>query len=278
MKVYISLDMEGIPGTFNWEHESVDRAAVRACMHKHLGDIVDGLFHSHKDIREIVIADSHSGGDNIGYDFTERDERITLISGTPRSQYMMPALNEDYDRVFLVGYHAGTGSIFGSMDHTYANKRIHKIWINDQPMNEAIINAAYAGYKKVPVTLVSGDWALQQELMADNALPWAEYIATKRAISKFAAILPSDLAIRKETMHAVAQTMKKERTEYPLLTFKAPITLRIEFIATSMADIASYMPHTRRINGRTIEYTDDDYGVIFDAIMALVTLASTAQI
>ncbi|HNX01780.1 MAG TPA: M55 family metallopeptidase, partial [Candidatus Cloacimonadota bacterium] len=179
MKIYISLDMEGIPGTYNWEHENVDRAAVKTCMYKHLGDVVDGLLHSHKDVREIVIADSHRGGDNIGYDFTERDERITLISGTPRSQYMMPALNEDFDRVFLIGYHAGTGSIFGSMDHTYANKRIHKIWINDQPMNEAIINAAYAGFKKVPVTLVSGDWALQEELMADNALPWVDYIATK---------------------------------------------------------------------------------------------------
>jgi len=39
------------------------------------------------------------------------------------------------------------------------------------------------------VTLVSGDWALQQEIMSDKALPWIEYIATKRAISKFAAVL-----------------------------------------------------------------------------------------
>ncbi|HNX01738.1 MAG TPA: M55 family metallopeptidase, partial [Candidatus Cloacimonadota bacterium] len=103
------------------------------------------------------------------------------------------------------------------------------------------------------------------------------YIATKRAISKFAAILPSDLTVRKDTLHAITQNMKKERTEFPLLVFKPPINLKIEFIATSMADIASYMPHTKRINGRTIEYIDEDYGVIFDAIMALVTLASTAD-
>jgi D-aminopeptidase len=33
------------------------------------------------------------------------------------------------------------------------------------------------------------------------------------------------------------------------------------------------MPHTKRLDGRTIEFIDDDYGVIFEAIMALVTLA-----
>jgi len=193
-------------------------------------------------------------------------------------QYMMPALNEDYDRVFLVGYHAGTGALFGNMDHTYANKRIHKIWINEQPMNEAIINAAYAGYLHVPVTLVSGDWTLQQELMAENALPWVEYVATKRAISKFAAILPSNLQIRKETLHSVSETMKKDRSEYPLFTFKSPITLKIEFMTTSMTDVACYMPYTKRIDGRTVEFADDDYRIIFDAIMALVTLASTENL
>jgi len=75
LKIYISLDMEGIPGTFNWNQETVDRAAVRACMTKHLSDIVDGILHSHQEISEIMIADSHSNGDNISYDFTEKDAR-----------------------------------------------------------------------------------------------------------------------------------------------------------------------------------------------------------
>jgi len=45
-----------------------------------------------------------------------------------------------------------------------------------------------------------------------------------------------------------------------------------------MADVACYMPYTKRIDGRTVEFTDDDYGIVFDAIMALVTLASTENL
>lgn len=45
-----------------------------------------------------------------------------------------------------------------------------------------------------------------------------------------------------------------------------------------MADQACLMPYVKRLDGRCVEYVDDDYTVIFEAIMALVTLASTANL
>jgi D-amino peptidase len=280
MKIYISLDMEGIPGTFNWEQEKENRTGVKALMAAHLQTVVEAIEDSRQNhlIDEILIADSHSNGDNIDYSFTALDERISLISGNPRPYYMMPDFGPQYDRVFLVGYHAGTGALKGNMDHSYSNRRIHKIWLNGKRMNEALINSAYAGYHGVPVTLVTGDKTLSEELAAADAMPWVNYVITKEAVAKFAAKNYSSLLVRERTVQAVQQALAKDKSEYPLYKLDSPVTLKIEFISTSMADVACLMPNVKRLDGRTVEYVQDDYAVMFEAVMALVTLASTANI
>lgn len=280
MKIFISLDMEGIPGTFNWEQEKIDRASVKAHMYNHLQTIVEAIKTSKQNdlIDEITIADSHSAGDNIDYGFTVLDERINLISGNPRPQYMMPDFSSDYDQVFLVGYHAGTGALKGNMDHSYANRRIHKIWLNGMHMNEALINSAYAGYHGVPVTLITGDLTLSKEILNDKAMPWVNFVITKEAIAKFAAKNYSVHKVRERTVEAVQKALSREKADYPLYKFTSPVTLKIEFISTSMADVACLMPNVKRLDGRTIEFIENDYTVMFEAIMALVTLASTANL
>ena len=52
-------------------------------------------------ITEITIADSHSRGLNLAYArLAEMDERISLVSGFPRMDYMMSGLDSSYDVVF----------------------------------------------------------------------------------------------------------------------------------------------------------------------------------
>lgn len=279
MKLYLSLDMEGMPGTFSWEHEKSDRAAVKRCFRAHVQTVLEAVL-SHPvspRLEEIRIADSHSAGDNLDYDITMMDKRISLISGSPRPLYMMPGLERGFDQVWLLGYHAGTGAMRGNMDHTYSNSRIHKIYLNGKPMNEALINAAYAGYMGVPVSLVSGDTTLQSELMAPDALPWVSYVPTKTAVAKFAARSFSALTVEESVREAVNEALSADKETYPLYRMDAPITLRIEFHSTAMTDQACLMPHVKRLDGRTVEYSDPDYAVVFEAIMALVTLASTAN-
>lgn len=276
MKIYISVDMEGIPGTFNWEHEKVDRISVRKYMQEHIMTALEAILSSDKNpvIEEVVIADSHSHGDNLYYELTDLDPRISLISGDPRPAYMMPAFDSQYSMVFLMGYHAGTGALHGNMDHTYSNSRIQRIWLNDMPMSEALINAAFAGYHKVPVTLVSGDLALKNELMP--IMPWLEFVCTKEGISKFAAKNYSQALVRDDMRRAIPIALNK--LDAPLFKINAPISLKIEFHSTAMADMACLMPDVQRLDGKTILYQHEDYSVMFDAIMALVTLAAATTI
>lgn len=276
MKIYISVDMEGIPGTFNWEHEKVDRVSVRKYMQDHVACAIEAIRDSKENnlIDEIVIADSHSHGDNLYYEITDLDTRVSLISGDPRPCYMMPGFSSSYSMVFLLGYHAATGALHANMDHTYSNSRIQKIFINDQPMSECLINSAYAGHFGVPVTLVSGDLALSQDLT--KQMPWLEYVCTKEGISKFAARNYSRPLIRQKLDLAVKNALAMK--DKPLYRFESPQTLRIEFHSTSMADMACLMPRVKRLDGKTIEYREDDYAVLFDAIMALITLAASTTI
>jgi D-amino peptidase len=270
--------MEGIPGTFNWEHEKADRSAVKRYFRHHVDCVLQGILSHAKSplINEILIADSHSVGDNLDYEVTAIDERVSLISGNPRPCYMMPALNSGFDHVFLIGYHSGTGSLRGNMDHTYSNSRIHKISINGVPMTEAQINAAYAAYHNVPVTLVTGDETLKNTLLEQDCMPWVEYVATKDAVAKFAAKNYSQVWVDRLTLEAVTRVLDKDAKTLPLYTIPPDAVLRIEFHSTAMTDVACLMPGVKRLDGRVIEYQADDYAVLFEAIMALVTLASTA--
>lgn len=271
MKIYLSVDMEGIPGTFNWEHEKIDRQSVRKYMTDHVEHAIDEILRwpNADSIEEITIADSHSSGDNLYYQITARDERITLISGSPRPEYMMPGFDASYTMVFLLGYHAGTGALHGNMDHTYSNSKIQKIWINGSAMSEALINAAYAGYHQVPVALVSGDLALKNEM--GPVLPWLRYVVTKEGIAKFAAKNYSTLKVEKELRIAVQDALAAK--DLAIYSFSAPIELRIEFHSTAITDVVALMPGAQRLDGKTILYVHDDYGIIFNALMALITLA-----
>lgn len=279
MKIYISLDMEGIGGTFNWQQETKDRSQVIFAMKKQLEFILEGIHESalNRKITDIIIADSHSSGDNIPWAFTELDERISLISGSPRPYYMMPHFSEEYDRVFLIGYHAGTGALKGNMDHTYSNGRVHRMTVNGKVMNEALLNTAYASEFGVPVTLVSGDLTLKNEMIQPDIMPWIDFITTKEAISKFSAVNYSLHRIRNASIEAVKSALEKDRQEYPLYRFDSPAELRITFNSSSYADVAQMIPYTKRLDGRTVSFTDEDYKIVFEAMMALVTIAYTVN-
>ncbi len=275
MRIYISIDMEGMPGTFNWDQEKTDRPAVRRNITHHVESAIKAALVSSQAerIEEITIADSHSAGDNLDYAITALDERISLISGTPRPFYMMPDLDTGYDQIWLLGYHSGTGTLNGNMDHTYSNSRIHKIWINGLPMTEAEINSAYAGHLGIPVSLVTGDEALGRHLA--QTMPWLEYVATKKAVAKFAARNYSLIKVDALTRNAVSAALAKQKASFPLYKFDTPVTLKIEFNSTSMTDQAALLPHCIRLDGRTLEYTDEDYPTVFEAINALVYLAAS---
>jgi D-amino peptidase len=278
MKIYISLDMEGIAGTYSWSQEETNRADVRKCITQQVEWVIEGIRSSKANdkIEEIVIADSHAAGDNLLYDVTRIDDRLYNISGYPRPKYMMPAFDSSYNIVFFLGYHTGIGSKYAVMDHTFS-PRFHGIWINNKPMNESLINAAYAGLFNVPVGLIIGDDALYNQLMKKDALPWVKYVITKYSLSRFAVKNKPLNILRNETINTVKETLNSDVNQFSVYKFNRPVTLRIELQSSSMADVAELMPDVKRLDGVTVELTHDDYAEIFDAIDAIAVLADAVK-
>jgi len=76
-------------------------------------------------------------------------------------------------------------------------------------------------------------------------------------------------------IHKLIKKRGEKMDKLKVFKFEGITTLKIEFQTTAMADVASLMPGTNRLDGRTIEFKHEDYKVLFDGLMALVTLSST---
>ena len=272
MKIYVSVDMEGAGGIHTWKDVSFpDPHYKRKELEEQLRWLIEAIVEDVR-VEKLLIVDSHATGDNIPYSITDIDERVELISGFPRKKYMMAGLDSSFDRVFLFGYHAGVGSIAALMDHTYSSTTFHNVWINGLRMNEALINAAYAGYLGVPVAMIVGDEALKKEM--EEFLDKIVYVSTKEGIGRFSARFYSKKKIKREIQEGARSALKKPREELRIYRFEPPIELKVEVSRTEFADALEMIPGVERLDGRTLKFIHDDYAAVFDTLLLMAAIGS----
>jgi D-amino peptidase len=217
---------------------------------------------------EVLVNDSHGGMRNVLVD--QLDAWADLISGAPKTHGMMEGLDGTFGVVFLIGYHARAGTEYAILDHTYNGKVVAHVELNGQPVGEIGLNAALAGYYGVPVGLVTGDLAATEEAKALLG-PNLKIVTAKRAAGSQAAIClhPEEVQslIRQAADEALATTVAPMRLE-------GPIVLRVRLKSSLMADYASLIPESRRLDGYTLEYAHDDYLTVYRVFRAMVKLAS----
>lgn len=279
MKLYISVDMEGLAGITHWKDEAAEQVRFRNAMNQQVEWVLEGIQASsiNQDITKITISDSHGEGENLSYDLlSEKDSRVYLVSGSPRPHYMMAALDDSYDLVFFVGYHAGAGTCCGAMDHTYSGRAVHSLKINGKLMNESTINAGFAGSLHVPVGLVIGDSALSRQLLGEKMMPWVRFVETKESLSRFSAVYRPKEEIRKDTIAAVKAVLEGDWSATPLYRLDSPYHLEMELTSSSMADLACLVPGCNRLDGRTLAFQLGDYGELMDCLLAVCNLAGRA--
>jgi D-amino peptidase len=160
MKVYISADIEGVAGITTTEEcdpnkqecsyfqEQMTAEVVAACE----GAIAAGA-------KEILVKDAHWFGRNIDARKLPQCAKIARgWSGHPLC--MMEGLDETFDAVAFIGYHARAGSGGNPLAHTMSGGTVAELRINKEPVSEFTINANSAAMLKVPVVFLSGDAAL----------------------------------------------------------------------------------------------------------------------
>jgi D-amino peptidase len=256
MKILIACDMEGITGVTNWNQ--VDPAhpeyvRFRKIMTGDVNAAIKGAFDGGAD--EIVVTDGHNNGDNILIE--ELDPRVRLNAGLGTSQYsMMQGIDESFDGVIFVGYHARAGSPAGVLDHTWSGK-ITNVWLNDILVGEYGLNAALAGYFGVPVIMLTGDQTACGQ--AAELLGALETVMVKQATGRFSAeCLPpavTQAAIREAAKRALLRVKKGDLPDPFILD--TPVTVTVEFASSDMADRAERVPGSTREGTRVaVELAD----------------------
>lgn len=156
LKVFISVDMEGVSGVVHWEDVSrngKDYDLFRKIMTQETNAAVEGA--AAAGATEILVRDSHGSARNILPDMLDKRARLLRDwSGGPLS--MMEGIDQSFDAVIFIGYHAKAGTENSPLAHTMSSSRIEDLSINGVSLPEAGYNALIAGHFDVPVVFLSG--------------------------------------------------------------------------------------------------------------------------
>jgi D-amino peptidase len=271
MRVYISVDMEGVAGIVHEDQtDPIDPRHAgeynrfRRLMTNEANAAVEGAIAA--GATTILVNDSHWLMRNLLAE--ELHPAAELLSGGPKRYSMVEGIEDGFDAALFIGYHARAGTPRAIIDHTYTD-RIQDARLNGKPVGELAINAALAGTYDAPVAMVSGDHALAaeaRELLGESV----ETVVVKQAVGRFAAksVHPNE-ACRRIREGAAAALRRRHQP----LRLASPITLEVEFALTQMADMAELVPGSIRIGGRTLQYRHDDYREVFRAWRAFYNLA-----
>lgn len=265
MKIFISTDMEGIEGISSWNEMTTKEAWCAGLLKQELTYVISTLL-KNADIQEICICDSHSRGENLLYG-SFGDERVTHVKGYPRRNYMMEGLDETFDAVFLLGYHASIGTLNGGMDHSYSSSCIYRVRLNGKEVGEVEINAYYAGLFGVPIALISGDDILEEQMKEFLPVP---YVRTKEGMGRYAAKMYSPERVQKTFESQVQAFLKQD--DFDVKRLEGEVTLEVDLATTVIADAVSIVPGIKRLDGRTVQYTSSDYTDIFHMILTIAML------
>lgn len=261
MKVYISVDIEGVAGINHWDEATKTHAtypefralmtaeAIAACK----GAIAAGA-------SEILLKDAHESGRNIlTEDLPDCVRIIRGWSGHPAS--MIQDLDESFSAAMFIGYHSKAGSEGNPLAHTM-RLSVERILLNGTPVSEFVLHSYAAALHKVPVVLVSGDQGICEDVKALNS-----HIGTV-AVSQGIGRSTISIAPRKsrQLIEAAATAALRGNRDACQLTLPSSFTLDILFNTPVNAYAASWYPGATHIGNRTARFETTSYFEVLRAI------------
>jgi D-amino peptidase len=261
VKVYISVDIEGVAGITHWdeaEKNHADHAEFREIMTREAIAAVDGARAA--GATDIWVKDAHDSGRNLLTTLMPAD--VTLIrdwSGHPYS--MIQELDESFDALVMIGYHSAVGAETNSLAHTL-NTRTQMIRLNGAAASEFILFAHAASSVKVPTVFVSGDLGLMSEVEQTNAK--IGRLAVKRGVGQSTVSMTpaaSQAAIRKGVEAAL-----RGRLADCLIDLPQRYVLDVTYVSPVLAYEKSFYPGCEYVGDKTNRLQAE---TIFDVLRAL---------
>lgn len=254
MNIFISADIEGMAGIAGWhqaETDGRDYSTARQWMTDQVNAAVEGAIRG--GATSVVVKDAHDSGANILLD--KLHPQAELISGWGPFHSMVEGVDESYDAVMLLGYHARAMTVGGTLAHTWSGN-ILEITINGKPVGEAAWSAATAGHFGVPLAMVTGDDKLKAQL-EEELPPGYHFVQTKTGIgSKCARMRP--LADVLEEIRDTAAASLNDIEGLPLYRPDLPMVVTMRFRHWEGLDAVAMVPHVERLDTATFRFRAAD--------------------
>ncbi len=243
MKVFITVDLEGVSGYARWD--AADRQRERELITDDANAAVAGCFDA--GATEVLVGEAHANMRNL---IPERlDPRAKFLSGEPKPLNHMAGIDRSFDAAMLVGYHAKAGTLNAVMCHTYS-LCIYSLRFNGIEMGELGTDAAIAGHFGVPVVMVAGDEAACVETRGLLG-PGVQTVAVKKGLGRFVAEMLS-LEAARAAIRAGAAAGLRGRSACKPFAIAPPVRVEVTFTSPSHADALAGLPGLRRLDGCTV--------------------------
>jgi D-amino peptidase len=254
MRIYISVDMEGIAGVVTADQllpAGFEYERFRVFMTDEVNAAIEGARAA--GATEFVISDSHGNSQNLLIDKLPKD--VLLVRGSPRPLSMMEGIDNSFAGAMFIGYHASTNNKSGVRAHTMSSALLTNISIDGVSVPEAGFNAAIAGQFGVPVIMITGDDVIIKE--AQVLLGNIEGAAVKRAIGFHSAESMTPEAAR-DLIRRKAQDAVSRIGDFKPYKVSTPVQLDISFKNYRPSELLSYLSIVERTDSHSIRFMAKD--------------------
>lgn len=254
MKIYISVDMEGVVGAVTADQltpTGFEYQRFREFMTQEANAAIEAAFAA--GATEVTLSDSHGNAENLLIE--KLPKNVLLVRGFPRPLGMMQGIDETFDGVIFIGYHASTTNTTGVRAHTFSSARLADVRLNNVSMSEGSFNAAVAGHFNVPVIMVSGDDAAVKEVttavgdIEGAVVKWNYGFHSAKTMMPEAAY---DL-IREKVKTAMGRI-----TSFKPYKVKTPVQLDVRFKNYRPSELLSYLSIIERTDSHSIRFIGKD--------------------
>ena len=247
MRIYISVDLEGVTGLVDADDVQPggrDYERGRLMMAEDVNAAVRGAVAA--GATDVTVNDAHGPMRNLLPDSLHPAAR--LVRGRPKQMLMLEGLVPEHDAVICVGYHSRAGAP-GVLSHSFMGHEIEDMWLNGRAVGEIGLAHATAAAIGVPVAVLTGDDSACTEMTDWDAS--VTTVAVKYARGRFAA----ELRPAEEARAAIEKAVAASRST-PSNTPAAdadPSTLTVRWQSASVASTLLGIPGVTSVDARTVQ-------------------------
>lgn len=263
MRVYISVDMEGISGVTRWQDvitAGQDYQRARSWMTADVNAAIAGARLA--GATDFVVEENHGVEMLCNLMLDEIDPECEVVRGIPRGgTTTAAALDESFDAMFLVGHHAKAGDRVGICAHTISYERYKAVRVNGHAVSEGEIFALIAAQHGVPTALITGDDIIAAEMA--KVCPGIESVVVKQALSRTGGrIIPPRRAQRLIGGGARKAVERVQEHAIAVIDASPPFDVEVELREPLRdeirASIETHHPEFAVHGDRTLAFTQDD--------------------